>query len=429
MLLRWSASFASRRLRSVRSMTYTTPFSITSQFSFCGLPLRLDTYRGCGFQCSYCFARHRGGGSRTEVIAPASPEHIARVVERALTEDGHGTVSEFLQRRVPIHFGGMSDPLQPAELRFGVTAAVLKILGRHKYPTVLSTRSTLASAPQYIDLLKKIGAAVVQFSFSSSRDDIASRVEPHASKPSELLRTMERLSSEGLHVTCRWQPYIPNVSEPPSEFMPRVARTGCKHVALEHLKIPVERAKPLWSSFIDGIEHDIFEKYSGEGAVRDGREWVLPSHRKIDVVRAVREEAHVNSMTFGAADNEFQHFSDTSCCCSGVDQFEGFENWFRYQIGYAIRESRGRSIDLQVIQNEWAPSGSIDRFLNSRSRLSAQTGQQGTVRDHIFARWNRPNSPGSPSTFFGITAKEGGSPNNPKVTYEWNNAILEQMWR
>ena len=26
---------------------YTTPLSLTSQFFFCGLPLRLDSYRGC----------------------------------------------------------------------------------------------------------------------------------------------------------------------------------------------------------------------------------------------------------------------------------------------------------------------------------------------------------------------------------------------
>src|SRR5262249_25277318 len=40
---------------------YTNPLSLTSQFLFCGLPLRLDSYRGCAFQCYFCYARYRGG--------------------------------------------------------------------------------------------------------------------------------------------------------------------------------------------------------------------------------------------------------------------------------------------------------------------------------------------------------------------------------
>ncbi len=71
---------------------YTTPFSVTSQFGFCGLPLRLDTYRGCGFQCSYCFARYRGGNRPMENIVPANPNAIQRVLDRALIGQKGGVV-------------------------------------------------------------------------------------------------------------------------------------------------------------------------------------------------------------------------------------------------------------------------------------------------------------------------------------------------
>lgn len=47
---------------------YSTPFGLIGQFSFCGLPLRLDTYAGCGLSCTYCFARLRGGGALTSKI-------------------------------------------------------------------------------------------------------------------------------------------------------------------------------------------------------------------------------------------------------------------------------------------------------------------------------------------------------------------------
>jgi hypothetical protein len=131
-------------------------------------------------------------------------------------------------------------------------------------------------------------------------------------------------------------------------------------------------------------------------------------------------------MTFGAADNEFQYLSDTSCCCSGVDQFSGFENWFRHQIGFAVRQSKGKQVSIESIANEWVPSGSIDRYLNSHSRLSRQTGVSGTVDNHIRARWSRPDAPGSPTSFFGVFPVQSKQERSPtgQLLYDWDKEYL-----
>src|ERR1043165_791292 len=122
---------------------FTNPVSITSQFPFCGLPLRLDTYAGCAFQCSYCFARYRTEATLgSDYVRPANPETIRKIFHFAI--DLHrfptGVVAQCLRRRMPIHFGGMSDGFQPAEKKHEVTKATLKILARYHYPTVISTR-------------------------------------------------------------------------------------------------------------------------------------------------------------------------------------------------------------------------------------------------------------------------------------------------
>ncbi len=364
---------------------YTSPFSITSQFAFCGLPLRLDTYRGCGFQCSYCFARNRGGNRPGETIRPANPKQIHRVLERALDHGGSGVIAEFLQRRTPIHFGGMSDPFQPAEAQEQATASVLQSLGRYRYPTVLSTRGTMVADPRYLDLLQNLGHVVVQFSFSTTRDSTASLVEPHATRPSLLLRTMETLSNHAIAVTCRWQPYIPGISESPMEFIPRIAATGCRHLAFEHLKLPLEREKGLWQEFVRATRHDFFEEYRLQGARRDGREIVLNPQSKLAVVLEAREQVHRNGMTFGAADNEFQYLSDTPCCCSGVDQFPGFE-------------------------------------------ISTSRSSRGTIRDHVRNRWNRSDSPGSPATFFGVVETQPSKRSRQgNMKYEWDSEKLHSL--
>jgi DNA repair photolyase len=35
------------------------PLNVSSKFAICGLPIRVDTYKNCGFGCSYCFANNR----------------------------------------------------------------------------------------------------------------------------------------------------------------------------------------------------------------------------------------------------------------------------------------------------------------------------------------------------------------------------------
>jgi DNA repair photolyase len=405
------------------SSHFTTPLALTSQFSFCGMPLRLDSYAGCAFQCSYCFARYRGGQTFGERVRPADPKTLGRTFKRAL--DTHrssvGVIGQFLRRRVPIHFGGMSDPFQPAELRYGITEQFLRTLARYHYPTVISTRGTLPALDRFAFLLEELGPVVIQFSFSTTIDAVARRLEPYANPPSKLLRTMESLSKRGLPVTSRWQPYIPGVSESPQEFVPRMAATGCRHVSFEHLKLPYERSNPLWPTLSRGIGPNVIAAYHAAGARKDGREYTLPQPQKfqraIEVARIVRTKG----MTFGSADNDLQYLSDTPCCCSGVDQFSGFENYFKHQIAYAVRKSRGGEIKYGTIAREWTPSGSIDRFLNSRSRLSSRLGIEGSLRDHIVRRWNDPVIAGGPASFYGVTSN--GTTTAGHQQYEWSDEL------
>jgi DNA repair photolyase len=402
---------------------YTTPFGLTSQFCFCALPLRLDTYRGCAFRCTYCFARYRGGNLPGDAVRPADPRSIERTFRRALDDSNSkvGIIGQFIRHRVPIHFGGMSDPLQPAELRYRSTQTVLRVLGKYQYPTVLSTRSTLVVHKPYIQLLGQIAPLVVQFSLSTTDDPIGLRLEPRCDPPSVLLRVMEQLAKKGINVTCRWQPFVPGVSEDSAVFVRRVASTGCKHLAFEHLKLPLERRNPLWQELTLAAGRDLHEEYVSIGAVRDGREYVLPWKEKLDRVLEVARHVRAAGMTFGAADNEFQYLSDTEACCSGVDQFLGFQNFFRSQIGYAIRRSRGKSISYDMIKNEWQPTGSIDRYLNSKTRIGNRAASRGSLKEHVLARWNSPGAPGSPSTFFGVTVCEKKRTRG-NLIYEWGNS-------
>jgi DNA repair photolyase len=399
---------------------YTNPLSLTSQFFFCGLPLRLDSYRGCAFQCSFCFARYRGGNSPAPNIAPADPQTLRRVFDRAWRDDGEpGTIGQFLRQRVPVHFGGMSDPFQPIEGRCGVTRRYLETLRDFSYPTVISTRSTEA-ADSFLDLLAEMPFVVVQFSFVSTRNAVSDGLQPHAPSPARLLSTMEKLARRGIPVTCRWQPYVPGISEPAKEFARRVSNAGARHIAIEHLKLPVEQRGPLWPVLNSGAGVDLAAYYNSRGAQLQGREKVLPAAVKLPAILDLRSVAHDCGLSFGAADNEFQYLSDYGCCCSGVDRFPGFDGWFKHQFAHAVRLCRGERIVYGSIARYWTPEGSVDRWVNSRSRV--RDGENaGTLSEHIRTRWNDPASALGPGSFYGVEPTDEFTSSGLRV-YQWSES-------
>jgi DNA repair photolyase len=403
--------------------SYTNPLSLTSQFFFCGLPLRLDSYRGCGFQCSFCFARFRGGNAPQPSVIPADPGTLRRVLEGAFREVRPiGLIGQFLRRRVPVHFGGMSDPFQHAERSFRVTEHYLEALRDFQYPTVVSTRSPMAAAGPYLGLLKEMKSVVVQFSFTSTHAGVSRRLEPHSPAPGELLDAMERLTNHGVIVTCRWQPYIRGLSETPRQFVRRVAGAGARHVAVEHLKLPIERAHRLWGELVTACPH-LWEEYARDEARRDGREYILPARVKLPTVLEVRDAARQAGVSLGVADNDLQYLSDSACCCSGVDQFPGFGGWFKHQIAHAVRRCRGRRITYGSIATYWTPEGSVDRWLNSHSRLKILGEDGGSLEDHIRVRWNDPNSPFSPASFYGVVPTDEFTAAGFRV-YDWHEGVL-----
>lgn len=405
------------------SNRYTTPLALTSLFVLCGLPLRLDSYKGCAFNCRYCFARAREGSSGS-AVKPADPNHLARVFKEVFGRGkvGRSLVRQFLQRRVPIHFGGMSDPFQPAERRYNVTLSYLRTLQEYAYPVAISTRGVLSAESPYLDLLAEMPNVVVQFSMSTTVDRYSGVFEEDLVRPSKILCAMERLRSRGVKVTCRWQPYVPGLSEDPRTYVESVAATGSCHLSFEFLKLGKERKERVASAFREYAGVDLYDIYRSFGGRYLGRELILPGQMRLPRILEVRDLARRYGMTFGAADNDFQFLSDTECCCSGVDRFPGFENWFRFQIGHAVRRCRGQRITFSSIAGEWVPEGSIDRYLNSMTRLSSRSGQVGTIPEHLARRWNFACKEGSPGYFYGIV-NTGETEVDKTNVYDWSDEV------
>jgi hypothetical protein len=110
--------------------------------------------------------------------------------------------------------------------------------------------------------------------------------------------------------------------------------------------------------------------------------------------------------------------SDTYCCCSGADQFEGFGNWNRFNIAHAGKKGVGKLITFDSIKDEWSSKGAIDKYLNSNSRLIPNLSHN-TVETYVLDRWENLESNFNPTKFYGVIYIGKRDVDGRRV-YEWN---------
>lgn len=111
------------------SNLYKNIINHTSQFPMCGNPFRADTYRGCTHGCCYCFAKYMPQNEHQYVNEDGSKGYESNIqvgdvslferwIRQAITENNTSNIRlELLNRRVPLHLGGLSDPFQPLEFK------------------------------------------------------------------------------------------------------------------------------------------------------------------------------------------------------------------------------------------------------------------------------------------------------------------------
>lgn len=198
----------------------------------------------------------------------------------------------------PFIGGGMSDPFQPVEKKYGYSLECLKYLAETKYPFVVSTKGRLAASPEYLELLADCNC-VVQISMVCSRYDQLEKGAPSYEERLEMLRT---ISPRVKRTIVRIQPFMHEVLQDVLKNLPRVKAAGAHGVVVEGMKFA--KAKP--------------------GLVRVGGDCVYP----IELLRAdfeqIKAEAHRCGLVFYSGENRLRNMGDDMTCC-GIEGLDGFK--------------------------------------------------------------------------------------------------------
>lgn len=263
-----------------------------SQIVLCNLPIRFDTYVGCSHGCRYCFVQKKNG----QLEAVKKGDTVESL--KAFVQGKRSGETAWCDWNIPIHWGGMSDPFQPVEKKYGYSLECLKYLAETKYPFVVSTKGRLAASPEYLELLAECNC-VVQISMVCSRYDQLEKGAPSYEERLEMLRT---ISPRVKRTIVRIQPFMHEVLQDVLKNLPRVKAAGAHGVVVEGMKFA--KAKP--------------------GLVRVGGDCVYP----IELLRAdfeqIKAEAHRCGLVFYSGENRLRNMGDDMTCC-GIEGLDGFK--------------------------------------------------------------------------------------------------------
>jgi len=262
-----------------------------SQVVLCDVPIRFDTYKGCSHLCKYCFVQ------RKKDITDIEKGETAKALLNFINGQRSKAVN-WCDWDIPLHWGGMSDPFQPAEKKYRLSYECLKVFADTQYPFIVSTKGRLVIDEEYLRLLRKCNC-IVQISMVCSQYDI---LEPGAPTFEERLEMVKILSQNVKRVNIRIQPYMTQVFNDVKANIKRFAEAGAHGIIVEGMKF-AKRKKNLIKIGADFV----YEKQ------------ILKEH-----FEQLKEEAHKYGLKFYVGENRLRTMGDEMCCC-GIENMEGFK--------------------------------------------------------------------------------------------------------
>ncbi|APR81779.1 Radical SAM domain protein [Minicystis rosea] len=204
-----------------------------------GFRYSVNPYRGCLHACAYCYARptHQylgfGAGSdfdRKIVAKKNAPEVLRKEMMRPSWE---GEL---------IVFSGNTDCYQPLEASYQLTRRCLEVCLEFRNPVGIVTKSALVRRD--VELLAELARrarCTVNMSVAFARDEVARKIEPYASRPSNRFEVLRRLSDAGVSTGVIVAPIIPGLNETDiPELLERARDAGALRAGMTMLRLPAE---------------------------------------------------------------------------------------------------------------------------------------------------------------------------------------------
>lgn len=310
--------------------------SVTSQFPICPIPFHMDTYRGCVYNCLYCFARDFVTFSRRNTqhkefsyLVGNRADLLDKWIQRTLAKpyDYTNAAEVALKERIPIKIGATSDPFPLSENENHITYDILKVFEKYDYPLEIQTKNPTILSQYSNDFINSNW--VIAVTVISTDENFLKVVEPGAPSAKERLESIKTLTSSGKKVMIKIQPAIyPRILSDLPELVKSIKESGCFGFNIEGLKIRKtmpQSEQLLFKKISKVLGYDLREFYRKEG-ISTGSDWEMSKSGKMEYIRYANTLAEQNNLKFYVADNDMGKIGCNGECC-GTEVLHDYKIW------------------------------------------------------------------------------------------------------
>lgn len=392
----------------------------------CSVPMCLDQYNLCGYNCLYCFSQYqRGIGNTREVWNKRILRHVdvAKIVRIFVQAPKGSQFGPYIQQRKVMQWGGLSDPFCVLEQKQGIGLNLLRFFRSIEYPITFSTKGVWwLDDPRYTELFRDADFWNMKISIISTDSHLSRHIEKGVPTPLERLRAIEKcakLNKGG--VTLRLRPFIIGVSEKTCrELIHAAASAGASAVSTEFFCFE-QRASHLrqqYQQLSSLLGFDIAEFYrtysKGSGYLRLNRNI---KRRYVDMMQEACQHAKVRLYI---SDADFKERCCNGSCCGLPISWNYSRGQTTEALLIAKREGEVRwsdiAWDLKYTQ------GFLRRLAQDFNTRNSETDAKyywHSMYDYLRLIWNTPSSQKSPYGLFRGILTPKGKDEQGDVIYEY----------
>ena len=175
-----------------------------------GMNYSINAYQGCEHGCVYCYARN----THPYWGYSAGVDFESKIMVKKNAPDLlHKFLSNKSWKGEPIVMSGNTDCYQPAEAKFNLTRALLKVFREFQHPVGIITKNSLIQRDMdiLVDLGRKNLIHVI-ISITTLDETLRRQMEPRTASVKQRLQTIAHLAKEGIPVGVMVAPIIPGLN-------------------------------------------------------------------------------------------------------------------------------------------------------------------------------------------------------------------------
>ena len=413
--------------------TYGSP-RWSAEFLDCSMPMTFDQYNLCSYRCQYCFSfyqRIHNDNYETNNIQWADVDKFKRI----FLEPDSSQFGEYVKKRIPMQWGGLSEPFDLLEPKYKIGLQILKFLREIDYPCSFSTKSTWwVKDKRYVDVIKGAKNFHFKFSIITLDEEKAKIVEAGVPSPMERVEALGEVAKMGTAgVNLRLRPFMIGISDPTHlDLIRECAKRGAQGLTTEFFCLEARadlRVKKRYAILSKACGFDIWQYYrrytKGAGYLRLNYE---VKRRFVEEMQAECKKLGINFLVSDAHYKEKCVLSNGcrwgSCC--GLPNDKYFSNHAKCQFTQAITIAKENGeVSFSDIESEFS-----EHLKHTKVREVLHSGDMAqhyhkTMYDYLKYIWNHPKKAQSPWLYFDKMMIPDRVDKEGNVVYRFNQKKYE----